>query len=417
MQRKFAILWTLVAMGFVVLIGDWILGRGPFFRPAHSTSAAKSEEDAVEPLDSTSDTNGVTLEATERVKEGNPIVTNTKRVLGKAAAVAANGMLPRAVKIMAAVAAKNGQIHFYGLVKDQHDQPIPRVRFRMDVREWFFIPPSYFDARNVDHWVESDKEGKVELKGLRGDSVCIKEAVLEGGDVELKGNPCFTYDPGRLATGDVVQTRENPALLRVWKSTGRQPLLTKQWDGYFLSGKPFFVDLIAGKVYSNYVAAADLMIQIDAVDLQEILRRGAPGAHDLRALRIVAMNGGILESEDPFLYEAPLNGYSPGVTVTTPRRGPTESGRPWEVRFYFFTRGKFYGSGRFSTSGSTAWGESPLFLFSGSLDYRFDPAGGRGLQESTNYSEYVEASRIDRKELSRKTARGSTNAIPTLPRN
>ena len=414
MQRKFAILWTLVAMGIVVLIGDWILGRGPFFRPAYSASVAKSAGDAAESLDSASDTNEVMLEAAERVKEGNPIVANAKNVLGKAAAVAVNGLLPRAVKIMAAVGAKNGQIHFYGLVKDQNDQPIPRVRLRMDVREWFFVPPAYFDARNVDHWVESDKEGKVELKGLRGDSVCVKEAVQEGGDVELKGNPCFTYDPGRLATGDTVPTRENPALLRVWKSTGRNLLLKSEVSLDYFPGRPMFLDLVAGKFYSNYVANADLMIQIDAVDPQEILRRGANGSH-LSALRIVAMNGGILESEDPFLYQAPLSGYSPGVTITTPRKGPTESGDPWQVRFYFFMRGKFYGSGRFSTPGRISSDNRPRF--GGALDYRFDPAGGRGLQESTNYSELSEASLIDRKELSRKTARGSTNAPPTLPRN
>lgn len=139
-------------------------------------------------------------------------------------------LLSRAARTKAVVGAKNGSIHFYGVVRDQHDEPIPGVRVRMDVGGWIYVFPAYFSGKNKDYWAESDSLGRFELKGVRGDTLCVMEAAKEGVDMELKHVPCFNYDPARIAAGDKVPTQDDPAVLHVWISTGRVVVMDNQFN-------------------------------------------------------------------------------------------------------------------------------------------------------------------------------------------
>jgi len=248
-------------------------------------------------------------------------------------------------------------IDFSGKVVDLEQRPVPDAVIRYWIAEKLGTP-------NTTREMRSDEAGSFQIKGV-GLGVTVE--VSKSGYYTLKeSRGTFGYAAGANGTRP-IPTVEHPALFRLRKAGSAQQLI--HFEQYFLlpkNGETRNVSLVTCELVGNEKTAVAIQIQSLANDQSKNERREFNWS-----LTLSVPNGGLIERNDEFDFEAPEFGYQPSVTINMPTATQTKWER--EINKEFFVRVPS-GYARISLT-YVAGGHNRLLLRSW-----YNPSGSRNLE-------------------------------------
>lgn len=264
---------------------------------------------------------------------------------------------------------KNTQIDFYSKVIDQNDNPLSGVRVKMNVRQWYVKSFALLDADA--HFLRfetiTDADGLFSILGTKGDVISLESIEKEGYELSSKAINGFNYVRGETVYSD------KPAIYKMWKKGIPAKLVTfHKATRVPYDGTPMIFDLLKGKKSTDTNAQSDIRVTLTRNPLKRPL--GSKEKYDWTA-DLEAIDGGIIASDDEFMYLAPEIGYQPRLEMRMMRTNVDWTPN-WSVSFYLKSRGgQCYGqiSVEFMTDSSEA---TTGFTITSALN----PDGSRNLQ-------------------------------------
>ena len=160
---------------------------------------------------------------------------------------------------------------------------------------------------------------------------------------------------------------EKPTVFKMWKESSKEPLIKGNHVFGIDSGKTYTLDLEKGKKVTEE-ANGDLRVTVTRPSNAK-RKEKYPWSFSIEAI-----HGGLLESDDDFMYLAPESGYKPKMEM---QLDPTESGWAGSVRKRFF----------FRTRDGQSFGSAQVEVYSIynthsaiEINYSINPNGSRNLQ-------------------------------------
>jgi hypothetical protein len=227
---------------------------------------------------------------------------------------------------------KNVPINFYGKVIDQDGNGIVGVQIALRVRQW------HLDAKWGNTFPKydrtTDSNGDFSFEDSTGDSLTIESVAKDGYRLSPRAQTGFGY--GRVPI-PFHPDPQNPVILKMWREFGtKEPLITGNHIFGVDSGKTYTLDLIHGKKIEGEVDG-DLLVSITRPN--EVNSRDRyPWSYSIEAI-----HGGLIETDDEFMYLAPESGYE---LKFVRQFDPTDSDWNLDVAKQFFIRtrdGQVYG--------------------------------------------------------------------------
>ncbi len=199
--------------------------------------------------------------------------------------------------------SQNKPIEFYGQVIDQNNIPISGVEVKIKVRHWDVVVPTAWgaDARIIPINKETDLDGRFEIHDVTGDVFDVESIKKTGYVLSPKTPNSFGPSTGSL---------RDPVTIKMWKlSEPGKTILRKLFWGITSDGYPCTIDLVSDTKSKGENASGDLVVKLS--------RPANVKPHDryLWTIILSAVNGGLVETQDEFLYYAPKIGYQPTITI------------------------------------------------------------------------------------------------------
>jgi hypothetical protein len=256
--------------------------------------------------------------------------------------------------------SQNSPIALYGLVVDQDGNPVPGVKVRVGVRHWNVVTPAPWGAQGQTIPLEkvTAADGRFEMRDVTGDGVHIESISKSGYQLSPKARNHFGPSSGSI---------ENPVIIRMWKEQAAEPLVSGNRIFGIDSSKVYTLDLITGKKTEG-LAVGDLRVSITRPD--GVSRRDKyPWSFSIEGIE-----GGVVESNDEFMYLAPESGYEPKYEM---QLDPKESSWAPLVKKQFFLCSRGGGVyGRIQIEVRSIYNVHSAL----EIDYAVNPAGSRNLQ-------------------------------------
>jgi hypothetical protein len=256
------------------------------------------------------------------------------------------------------VLGRNKAVDFFGEVIDQNNQPISGVHIVLKVRHWHYNPPADLDSDFPQHELKTDASGKFNFTGVTGD-------VLELESIEKDGYRPSPKIPHSLGTSG--GSLEQPVTFKMWKEGAKESLITGSHVFGIDLDKTYTLDLIQGKKLAGETVG----------DLRVLITRPSdakPREKYQWSFSIEAVGGGLLESDDEFMYLAPESGYEPKIDM---QLDPDNSNWKGEILKQFFIR----------TRDGQVYGRVQVQIYSVynvhsaiEVNYAINPNGSRNLQ-------------------------------------
>jgi hypothetical protein len=249
----------------------------------------------------------------------------------------------------------NASINFYGRVLDQYNNGVHGVRVEVGVSGYneSFVQEVLAGAKNNESkrtsveklFVFTDESGFFSITNKRGQSLRVislqKEGFIrppydEGGDGYIyKNNYGLKHRPNP----------QDPVVYLMWKREGLEEGIIsynfkKKLDR---AGTPIAINLLEGKVVRNF-EEADILVSVKSDIPQEKRVRKYDWKLTLRAI-----NGGLIETNDNFLFLAPDEGYQEFYEVSKNKDEGEWVRRIHDQKMYFKGRqGSIYAALRFT---------------------------------------------------------------------
>jgi hypothetical protein len=268
--------------------------------------------------------------------------------------------------VKSALEQKNVPINFYGKIIDQESNGLPGVHIVAHVRQW------HLDA-TADSWgnkfpkfeLTTDSDGRFMLENAAGDSLTIESVTKDGYRLSVKTEKTYGY-------GETSEPHHpdpnNPIIFKMWKESGiKEPLITGSHVFGMDSSKIYTLDLVQGQKIAGE-ANGDLRVSITRPS--EINSKDRyPWSYSIQAV-----NGGLIESEDEFMYFAPESGYEPTFIR---QYEPADADWNFDIPKQFFIR----------TRNGQVYGRAQVVIHSVynvhsaiEISYAINPAGSRNLE-------------------------------------
>ena len=244
----------------------------------------------------------------------------------------------RAIKTKLVVEDKNVEINFFGKVVDQNDQPLAGVVVKAETREWhvknLFEPAGEF-ARPV---TVAGADGQFSFTRLRGDAFGILSLTKDGYVVSTRAKMNYSYGtlPHHFTPNPLV-----PVIFRMWKSNGAVRLHVVRISGSIpQDGAVLPFDLQRNRKATQPGQETDLRVTLK--------HNAPPGQRGYEprfdwSCTLEVPGGGLIETQDEFMYLAPEQGYQPQWVAEFKKDDPNWKVRR-EVNFYLRNRdGQQYG--------------------------------------------------------------------------
>lgn len=237
----------------------------------------------------------------------------------------------------------NSKFEFYGLVVDQHGDPIEGAFVRMQTTKYkrsigLKIDYSHEDFIRNSEAVYTDASGRFEFREGFGSSLLIEEISKEG-YVAARGkmNISFLSTSGALHKPD----SSSPVVYTMWKKSGAEPLVKEDFRMRFYKGDPpQGISLVQGRWIKTNTADADLII---SASMEEPDSK-RPFQYDWQ-VTIAPVNGGLIETDDIFPYEAPESGYQKNYSFSQKKGDVNWVSSIPNLSFYIKSRdGQIYGN-------------------------------------------------------------------------
>lgn len=260
---------------------------------------------------------------------------------------------------------KNSNINFYGQVIDQYSNGIPGVHVKVKLRQWYVSPPSTFNAegRMIPIEKETSSDGRFEIHGERGDNFDLDYIQKDGYELSSKTYPSYKTSGG---------SPDNPVIFKMWEKGTKEALIAFRKDTRIpYNGTSVIFDLLKGEK-SLTAIEGDLRVTLLRNPLKVQFDRKTPYDWDAT---IEAIGGGVIETDDEFMYRAPETGYQPKLEIDMPATATNWTSLK-SLSFYLKSRGgQCYG--RVTVGFYT---DSPKTTTGFRIDSVLNPSGSRNLE-------------------------------------
>ncbi len=316
------------------------------------------------------------LREDESVHETNTIIENTAVPAETESSDTAQGTEPRRVSPWAAaqnepekrqqmfdqmIGQKNVPVHFYGKAVDQDGNPLSEVKIMLAVRQWYVQSYVGWNAEGKMLRFErtTGADGKFELRDVKGDAVDIQAIEKQG----------YQLSPKAERSYGAVTDPSSPVIFKMWKQGPQKPLVTGQKVfGIIPDGRVYTLDLLQGKKVEGDQTDGDLRVRI-------IRQADAkPRSKYQWSFSVEAIRGGLLQTEDEFMYLAPESGYESKISMELM---PSDTNWTSLVKRQLFLRsraGRVYG--RLQVEVHAIYNDKSAC----EVNYAVNPDGSRNLQ-------------------------------------
>jgi len=251
-------------------------------------------------------------------------------------------------------------ISFYGRVVDQNGNPIPDADVDYGVID-------KFDADGSNYHGKSDESGNFVITGVKGAVLTVGVRKVGYYNIHGKSDSAFAYGVGPDPTRKEPPTSDKPAIFVLQRMGSTESLLHVSSHQYKVpkSGEPLEIDLTTGKTVP--MGQGNIRVERWVNDKIE----DANGRFDWW-FRLTAPNGGLVERQDRFAFQAPIEGYRESIEINM----PTSLGEDWH-----YTLEKSY----FIKMRNGQYARADLRIYSGHenslvMESFINPTGGRNLE-------------------------------------
>lgn len=271
----------------------------------------------------------------------------------------------RSLQIKQAIEGMNVPINFYGRVIDQNSNGLPEVKIAFRIMQPradidFAIPKNMPKLERA-----TDADGYFSVEDISGSDLDIESVGKDGYRLSPKTQLGYRYGQSPVPFHPDPQ---NPVIIKMWKELDTKASLIKGSHVFGIdSGKTYTLDLVQGKKYEGQTAG-DLKVSIT--------RPSEVNSKDKYpwSYSIAAIHGGLIETDDEFMYLAPKSGYH---TKFARQFDPTDSDWNLEVVKHFFIH----------TRDGQVYGRVQVQIYSVynvhsaiEVNYAINPNGSRNLQ-------------------------------------
>lgn len=263
--------------------------------------------------------------------------------------------------------AMNVPISFHGLVVDQANNPIPDC----DVVGKIYAFDPMTTQKSVPIEVITDRQGRFSILGTRGWSLKI-EKLVKSGYASSKNFHGASFMYSGINEHSIYKANpDKPTVFRLWKKGVTEPLFKVERNYNLITdGRVYNIDLLKGTISEGSLVPSDLRVSVKRPPQSKIT---VPFEW---AFTIDAVDGGVVETGDEYLFSAPEVGYLPGYEYVIPA---AKKAINWNIglkkKFYLNSRGgKLYSSLNVSVSNCE---DNKAGV---TLNCLINPAGSRNLE-------------------------------------
>ncbi len=292
-------------------------------------------------------------------------------------------------RVMTAADTTNIPIEFWGRVLDQDGNPLEGVHIMASVRQWMPVFPASVGSRFVTNRIVTDSMGNFRFNGIRGDSLVLYEIIKDGYVLPERPAPRTIF--GYSTSEQYRSNQDQPEVFRMYKLRGAEPTISYDSLRYRAvtdSGGPIFMNLVTGQYGTEPDPTADLQISV-----KRTMENPQPQDRDELnwAVNIGVRNGGVVVTDDIFLYQAPETGYQARLEVGLRRNVPGDINSA-KLKIYVKTRDRLHA--RLELNYSLRPSGEPLGLLYKTC---LNPSGSRNLEavSEKNISDPDEIHRIN----------------------
>jgi hypothetical protein len=231
---------------------------------------------------------------------------------------------------------RNKPIDFYCRFIDQNDNPVPGVIVKFSIEKLVALDPAQMEIVGKYSRFEkiTDADGRIEMHGEVGDGIGIGTVTKDGYELSPKAPRGFGGSSGSY---------ENPVVFKMWKTREKAQLIggSKFW-GIIPDGRVYTIDFLQQTKAEGENIQGDIKISI--IRPSQI----PPRIGFDWSFSIEAINGGLIEASDDFMYLAPESGYQSNYRVTMVATNAGWKSELDGLQFYLKSRdGQVYGSIKF----------------------------------------------------------------------
>lgn len=202
--------------------------------------------------------------------------------------------------------SRDTAIVFYGLVRDQHDAPVPGTEVHIDVQH----SDSAVGLKSTAVVVMSDRQGRFQLDGIEGQAIHIKDMQKTGYAYDAADNRRVVRYSLNRAGDSFKADPKSPIAFRIRKKDAAPALLIPGsfTKSFRLGAAPWTIDLLALERESIGTGQRRDDIRVTVWRLTEESRYEV-------VFSAIGEEDGLMEHSD-ILYTAPADGYRSTVTMT-----------------------------------------------------------------------------------------------------
>jgi len=271
----------------------------------------------------------------------------------------------RIADIRAGLGYINQPIEFYGLVIDQDERPLSGVKIVLSAMHAIEALPGVRGSHSEEIVRVTDSTGRFSLTGASGNDVSVKSIELPGYELSPKTKRGFSY----YGTQDIHKPEaQAPVVFHMWKLVGAERLITTdKFYGVVPDGRSYAIDVLKAKKVEGG-STGDFK-----VSMKRPAQIAAGSKYDWSCL-IDGIGGGVIETQDEFMYRAPETGYQSRYEVNVSASDAQWSDRV-QRRLYLKSRdGKVYA--RLEVEILSSYQDNAVF----SVKYYANPSGSRNLE-------------------------------------
>ncbi len=264
--------------------------------------------------------------------------------------------------IQAVVAEQNAAIDFHGVVVDQEDKPVVGAKVNIGVRHWQVESLARLNAEGtmIRREIATGSDGRFNVQDVTGDGVQIDSIHMDGYELSPKTTRHFGTSAGSSG---------QPVVFRMWKKGPQATLVTgDKFFGIIPDGRTYTINLLQGTKSENDNGDGDLQITVTRPN--GVTRKDRYNW----SFSVTPVQGGIVEANGDFMYEAPVSGYATNAIYRF-----DATGSDWKYRakkdFFLVTRNK-QNYARISVEVFAFYDNEGVF----SINYAVNPTGSRNLQ-------------------------------------
>jgi hypothetical protein len=210
--------------------------------------------------------------------------------------------------------AREKEIEFWGKVIDQHNKPVAGVAVTATITTHQIPPPGFKPQPTTIYSANSDANGVFYIKGRSGRGFTIETMKKEGyvlpPALQNRTDNLFLYNYDHLDPKGFKADSTSPVIFHMWKIEQPEKLIKGEgFYGIIPDGSFYTIDLLTQK-HARGETLGDFRVKIDR---PKNVKWGARG-YDW-SCEIQGLGGGVIETQDEFMFRAPEDGYLPRYDI------------------------------------------------------------------------------------------------------